>query len=699
MKVRKLINRVFVVSSILLLSFISNAQQNKLKDSLPTVRILSRVQENKVLLRWGVDQPIAWQKTNKSGFVLEKYLFSKDGNRLPIPKILWQKTIKAAPLETWQNIVASNNYAAIIAQAIYGESFEVGGVSGGQLSKIVNQSQEIQQRFSFALFAADMNFDAAKKAGWGFEDTELLENEEYVYKIKIALPKEVLNVKSSAIIAGLKDYEPLPSPTDLQGIFGDKNVIVTWEYALYKTIYTSYNLERSENGIDFKQLNKEPLLNINDKPHAPAKRMYYVDSLAQNDKKYFYRVNGISSFGETGAYSDTISGVGKPVLPFTPKISDFKFTNSENEAIIYWEFPKEGEKVTAKFQLNHAEKDSGPYKVVVDNIPADQRSLTYSNLDPSNYFTITAVGTTAKQQKTSFSKLVQAIDTTPPVKPVGLEGKIDSLGIVRFNWKANTEKDILGYRVFRGFTEKEEPSQITISPIKNNKFIDTVIVANLNAKVYYKVVAVDKRFNHSEMSEVLILEKPDVIPPTAPVFSNYKIDQGAVQLTWINSSEENATHILLRKNMTDAFAWKEIYRVTDGTIQSFKDTKVEADKTYRYAIKAIDKSGLESLPSSPLTIKVVNLTPASSIKEINFIVNRENNYIELFWRADTKKIAEYTIYKQVEGEKPTTWRVLPVTVKRTVDKDVYPNQVYIYHFRATENDGSYSKVKKVEVKF
>jgi fibronectin type 3 domain-containing protein len=169
-------------------------------------------------------------------------------------------------------------------------------------------------------------------------------------------------------------------------------------------------------------------------------------------------------------------------------------------------------------------------------------------------------------------------------------------------------------------------------------------------------------------------------------------------LRWINSSEENATHILSRKNMTEDTAWKEIYQVAD-TIQQFTDAKVVPDTTYRYQIKAIDKSGLESLPSTPLTIKVIDLTPPELIKEINFNVYREDNYIELFWRADDSKIAEYTIYKQENDKDPTTWRIVPVTIKRLIDESVNPNTTYTYHIRATLRNGKFTKVKKVAIKF
>ncbi len=676
---------------------LSRAQSNT-QDSLPTVKILARVQDDKILLRWAVNDAITWQKTNTSGFILEKYLFSKNGERLPQPERIWSKPIKADPLETWQDIVENNDYAAIIAQAIYGESFLIEGGSEGELADIVNLVNENEQRFSFALLAADMNFDAAKKAGWGYTDTQVNKNEEYAYRIQSALPQEQLAVKASTVLAGLNDYEPLPPPIDLQAIFRDKSALITWEYELFKSIYTSYSLERSEDGTNFTPLSKEPLVNLNDKPEAPAKRMYYIDSLAQNNKTYYYRVNGISPFGEKGTYSEVVSGQGQAALLFTPRISDFKFTENQNEAVIIWEFPKEGEAVIEKFQLNQANKDSGPYSVVVDNIPVTQREITYSKLNPSNYFTITAIGKAPKQQKTSFSTLIQPIDSIPPASPVELEGNIDTLGIVRFKWKPNTEQDMLGYRIFRGFTATEEPSQITVSPIEVTQFTDTVVVENLNSKVYYQVVAVDKRFNHSRKSEVLVLEKPDVIPPTAPVFSNYKIENGTVKIFWINSSEENATHILTRKNITDSTQWETVYTVND-TIEQFTDTKVDVDKVYQYHIKAVDKSGLESLPSPPLTVRVTDLTPQDIIKELNYTVYREDNYIDLFWRANNEAIAEYTIYKQINDKDPTIMRVVPANIKRLIDRAINPNQEYTYYIKATLTNGKFSKVKIVKIKY
>jgi len=682
----------------LLTIFVSAGAQSQVDTVRASVRMAARVQPDKILLRWGVDKAPEWQKSNRYGFILEKYLYSQNGKRFESPQMLWTKNIKAEPLENWEKTIQADNNAAIIAQALYGSSFEVEEGSQGQLADIVNLTEELQQRFSFSLLAADMSFPAAVKAGWGYTDNEINKGEVYVYRVQSAVPEGVAVIESSAVIADPSKYEPLPAPTDLVGIWGDKNVLLTWEYALYKTIYTTYNIEKSEDGVNYILLNKTPLVNVNDSPEAPANRMYYIDSLAQNSKKYYYRVYGISPFGEKGSLSKEISGEGAEDLLYTPEIIDYQFTQKENEVVISWDFPKEGEKSIEKFQLNRAPADEGPYKVVIDNIAPAARTLTCSNLDPTNYFTITAIGRSSNQKKTSYSTLIQPIDSIPPVPPAGLKGSIDSMGIVKISWQPNSEKDLLGYRVFKGNLEDEEFSQITTDPIPTPFYTDSVKVASLNPKVFYKIVAVDKRFNNSDFSQTLTIEKPKVVPPSSPVFSSYKVENGAVILSWIPSPGENLTHQLYRMEENTS-QWELVFQTQD-TVSTFTDIKAEKDKTYNYQIRSFDESKLASAPSPQLTIKVTDLRPVQVILSIENIVSRERNYIELFWSVDKNAaVAEYTLYRKDERSEPTTWKVLPGSLTRVVDTNIQPGNTYIYYIRATLKDGSVSNLKSVEINF
>ncbi|GAA4279018.1 fibronectin type III domain-containing protein [Aquimarina mytili] len=662
------------------------------------VRVVARVQKGKVLLRWAVSTSSAWLKANKHGYKIDRYTVSRDGQLLspPVKTTLTSVPLLPYPVAQWEEAVNTNDYAAILAQALYGEGFQVEQMEGG-LAQIINKSREIEQRFSFGLYAADMNFEAAKMGGLGFEDTNIVSGEEYLYSVETLVPVDLLKIEPGSVSVKVKDPEPLPVPLDLYAVPNDKNILLTWEYEMFKGIFTSYYLERSENGNDFQRLGDTPLVNLNDRPGSPAKRMFYVDTLSQNNKTYYYRVKGISPFGEISPPSEVVSGQGIKKLSAVPHISRHTF-DASGGVNIQWDFPKETENEITGFELDWAAQEKGPYKTVKTGISKSSRNTTYSEPEPSNYFRVTALGKN-NQKTTSLTAFVQTIDSIPPAAPVGVVGIVDSLGVVKLNWTANTEKDFLGYRVFRGNLEKEELSQITISPVGENTFQDTIQVKSLNSKVFYQVVAVDKRFNMSDYSEKLALKKPDVVPPSSPVFKEYKVQRKGVFIEWINStSDDVVSHKLYRQNVKmSEQGWQSIF-VTD-TVTSYTDSSVEAATKYRYAIFAEDDSGLQSAPSTPITITSQKSTDAELIKGFSLVADRVNKNISISWRKMPKEVIEIIIYKSKKEGKPVLFKQMPNTINRIVDSSISPGNTYVYSLKAITKNGNHSKVETKEVIF
>ncbi|MEQ8924768.1 MAG: hypothetical protein RLO81_03080, partial [Fulvivirga sp.] len=71
---------------------------------LPTVRILSKIKNDTVLLRWAPTDAVSWQLGNKYGYSIEKYIISRNGERLNIPErqTITSEPIKPLPLEQWE---------------------------------------------------------------------------------------------------------------------------------------------------------------------------------------------------------------------------------------------------------------------------------------------------------------------------------------------------------------------------------------------------------------------------------------------------------------------------------------------------------------------------------------------------------------------------------------------------------------------
>jgi uncharacterized protein len=689
--------KILIILSFFVLMTSFGQKNTPKKDSLPAkiveIKVLPRVQKDKILLRWAVTDAIAWKKLNKYGYLLERYTIARDNKTLSTPeKVVLVAVVKPEPVESWEKLIETNDNAAIVAQAIYGESFAVSGTD--KIQAIINMSEETEQRFTFALFAADKDFEIAKKAGLGYEDKTTLKNEKYVYRVSSNVPEKELVIKYGGVFVVPKEYEDLPKPIDFTAHFTDSSTMLSWNFKILSHAYGSYYVERSVDKINFERITKKPYTSMNQQNENNT-RIFYADSIA-NDKPYSYRVQGISTFGELGPYSQIITGKGKSILKFVPHLT-VKDCKEDNSVTLTWEFPEEGNNDITGFELNRSDQDDDKYITVVKNIAPKERTVVYKKLEPSNYFTITALGKQGAN-RTSFAMLVQPIDSIPPAKPVGLKALIDSLGIVKITWDANKEKDLMGYRIYRGNNPTEEFSQLTVSPSEPNNYTDKVVVKSLNSKVFYKIIAVDNRYNMSPYSEMLTVKKPDVIAPTSPVFTHFEAKDGTVFLEWINSQSEDVASQLLYRKENDQKDWTLILE-DKNKLEKYQDKNLKADTTYRYALFAKDDSKLVSNPGPEVAIFVPKSSNVPSIKGFFAQVNPATNTIDLSWNYTVKDLESFELYKAIGDQPLQLMQVVAPQTLRLADPTITINTNYKYGIRALFTDGRMSPMAFFTLKY
>jgi len=320
-----------IKKTVLLLIFLSLSKlmvsQKEIGNTVPEVKVKALAVDGKIYLRWGVTTPSAWKYANKYGYIIERKTIVRNTEPVIDSEFIQLNTIplKPKPMMEWEKFTEENINAAIAAQALYGEDFDVNVNNGDTgIVSIINQAQVLEQRFTFALFAADQDFEVAKFSGLGFIDNTIKEGERYLYNIKVIMPQsEKFSIGKGGVFLGLMDAKPMPAPIDFTGVFKDKTVLLSWNYELLKQSYNSYIIERSEdNGKTFKKLSDLPIVKLTEKRERPSDRLFFIDSISQNNKKYSYRIKGISSFGINGPYSDVVSGEGIQALIYTPFITD-----------------------------------------------------------------------------------------------------------------------------------------------------------------------------------------------------------------------------------------------------------------------------------------------------------------------------------------------------------------------------------------
>lgn len=649
------------------------------QDSM-SVRVIARSLPEKVMLRWAVNEPFAWKKANENGFFVERSTISRNGEAVvPIErKMLSSAPLKPKPLEEWATLAQQDQNVAVLAQALYGSSFETTTPASGTLGKISAINDELEQRFTFGLLAAEQSFEGALLAGWGLVDDSVIAGEKYLYKVSVALPPEAsLRIQEGSVFAGPDLFEVLPKPIGLAGIFTDSNVTLSWNFDLLSATYTSYEVERSEDNQSFEPQNRQPLFNASPDEGNDEIALFYTDSIP-NNKTFYYRIKGKTAFGETGPASESVSGKAQKASQFVPRIYR-KEIPTDNSVRLFWEFEEEGNDDISNFRLARGNTDRGPFETVRDDIPVTTRQITVEGLKRINYFTITAVAKNGDESE-SYPAMVQPVDSLPPSPPKEIRAEMDTTGIITLSWAKNPEDDLSGYRIFKSNNPKVEFSELTQRTLIGETYSDTVRASSLNKKIYYKLKAEDQRYNRSEFSEVITVEMPDNIPPSPPVLKKYKVTMDGIRILWIpSSSEDVASHAVYRTNGTSQEKqWEKVFESTSRKDTVFLDEEDLTPNSYSYTIVALDSTGLESAPSDPLTV-TWNGRPLAE-KDIKFTgtVNRELRFINLSWRVKNTEVMEYQLYRAKNGGDLKLYKTLDGSTKGYNDVDLEINTEYTY---------------------
>jgi hypothetical protein len=676
-----------ILSGFLLTSFQAIGQEAFEREN---VAIRGNVQENTVRLRWAPTNSKAWLEGKKYGYVLEKMVAFKNGQfELGHHPEKINRSFLPAPLNDWEELLHTSDYAAVIAQALYGDVFLL-DIPSGDYGDIINQSTELEQRFATSLFSAEYDYDAALLAGWGWTDTEVKENERYLYRIYLNKP-EPEKGDTAVIVIGLSDKKQLPKPIGINVICGDRQAMLSWNYFYQSDTYHSYHIERAVSGSDFQQITEIPVTAIGE----DMQQMYYVDSLPDNALTYLYRIKGVTSFNETGPYSDEVSCKGKETVNCVPVITAGDFI-AKDTAHIYWLLECNTIDMIKKVEIKRAPEIDGEYQTILSNIPPRQQELTLTLPEKMNYVRI-HVSDQEGAEKISFPFLLQQVDSIPPAVPSGLEVSIDSVGVAHLSWNMNTEEDLRGYRLLRSFTEEAEKSSITSQFLTQNEYTDTLSLYLSNEAVYYALTAVDTYYNESQPCKTVKALKPNIATPADPVITGYKTDKNKVWISWITDTKDPlVTYYLMRSVTTPKQNDKVVYS-GNYTINEYTDELPETG-VYTYRVMAVAANKKVSYSPQEITLNIQVEENQDAVSGFRYYKDEKNNYIELSW-SKHPQAKLYRLYKSEDDGNITLLKELDATQNRFVDEQVSPSVKYTYYIMFQSKADKNSNSKNITVNF
>lgn len=524
-------------------------------------------------------------------------------------------------------------------------------------------------------FSAISSNKSAEALGMYFLDNQIAPDKKYLYKIELVAKPEI---HSFLLIFPLKNSKK-EKVMGVRALLTPGAVYLSWFNNNNKT-FPYYNVYRSEkkNG-PFVKLNVLPLVGTVGNADFDKSSSYYIDSLKEYNKTYYYKVNGINAFEVEGVASELVEVKTFYLLKNPPRISES--INPQGQDIqISWAIDAKDKPFIKGYSVFRAGSATGQYyKVNKELIKTNtQTFLDQTAKGSSNYYVVSAYGASDDSVSSIFHAHL-LIDSIPPDRPVIVEGVCDTNGVVTLKWKQNSEKDMLGYRIFKTDILEGEPLRIVPGHIADTLIVDTVDLKRPYNKVYYRIAALDQHFNASVPSAYFEVKLPDINPPSNGYFKEYSVGMSGITLTWENSSAYDLKTMHLLRKSDEEFEFKAILSLTGDSLKvtAYTDTTTLSFANYQYMLVAEDEAGLKSEPSKILLLKQLDKRKFAAVTGLRAIASRDNKMVKLSW--DFPENAKgFKIYRSRNGGPLETYEFVKGDKREFYDKWLKPKSKYTY---------------------
>ena len=624
--------------------------QSTVMDSLhDEVNIIAGYLDSKaVIVRWVPSTPAVWSYSAYYGYRLERCeVDTLTGDQTKwIP--LGDSIMNPASLEQWRILVSQHPkdyYLQAAGQAHHGERRE----TGKTISDLVAKSDEFRNYYAAAMLSAEFSALAATTSALRYEDRDIVPGKLYIYRIRSLCPVSTLAIQEGITSVSTTHFETFPTIT-FDHIYEGENLIeLAWDKKIYGQFYSAFNIYRSsDKGKTWKKINDIPFASTGIKNEE---LYFFKDSLDQNYETMHYQIEGITPYAVTGPRSEMITAMGRDRTPPTaPYDIETNYLG--------------GGRMQITWKADPIDKDIAGFRISRSNVANEGfLELTHEALAPgTRTFTDTAcnelinnyyyVGVFDKEGNVNvgFPQYGTIIDSIPPSPPTGLTGLVDTNGIVTLTWRLGPEPDLKGYYVHSSNRSDQTFINLTGHPVQDTVWRDTLPLNVLTEKIYYKLVAVDMRSNYSVYSVMLTLQKPDKVPPVAPVMIDVRNEHDVVKLRWYNSTSHDVVENVLERKAVGDTTFVKLYSCrSDVPEGSYADATIQDGKKYEYRVYALDDASLKSGFSGSVSITAFVDKTMSPLSNIQAVAKSEEKKVILYWEYAQQGDVYFAVYRSVNG--------------------------------------------------
>lgn len=329
----------------------------------------------------------------------------------------------------------------------------------------------------------------------------------------------------------------------------------------------------------------------------------YQDTTVTGGVAYFYYVTAVDAVGNESAPGDIVMAqVEDWVIPPTPANLSAVFNPENGEVELSWEM----EEFTPNFEsfiIMRRREDTptpGAYaRVNMDHL----RETSYNDkgeagtgfAEGATYAYVLYSSSRAKNYSDTIAVRIEIPLLTPPEPPRGLTAINDNGHRVNVSWNASPSISTEHYMLYRKTSVEESFSQLKQLPVSTRLFRDEDLVAG--TEYIYTVTAIDRAGNESDPARADTLFFRNYDPPRSVRNIQAVERETGIELRWERVVADDLAGYRVYRALTPTGRYQAAH---EGLLSNtgFVDTSGTPDHWYR--VRAVDTSGNESRPGSPV---------------------------------------------------------------------------------------------------
>lgn len=556
------------------------------------------------------------------------------------------------------------------------------------LEPILSPVAEDAQNFAFgsALIENVTQPLFQKELGNFLVDASIEKRKKYAYKIEI---KETTPLY---VFIDPSEKTVFTKPSIGLTLDQKKTVVCSWDLTPLLSQSFAFDVEHAVNNTQSaERLFKEPYLPFKSEFEENKNEAEVRHEGPEKGKMHYYRVIGRDAFGAPSLASEW-KGIYVPnridAYPVIDSVTVDGFSR-----LVHAHIESEDISGIEIVQLTYSEnKDSG-YEIV-RNIPLEGSTkhrqfiftadTKYASGD-AFYYKVALLNSDDTVSTQPFYHFT--LDQDAPIRPQNLNVNIDENGVAEVTWEPLNDPGLLGYRIFRGNSKREEFVERTNRLSLETKWIDTLALDNLTSEVYFFVQGVDANYNQGAHSDTVMGLKPDTIPPVAGLIRKISMVESGISLEMIPSSSADAVSNVLFRG-TSAL----------GEVEAeYLDSTAVPGKFYSYYIQTTDRSGNVSVSKKVSQKYEPGFRPAPTGSAT---ADFQNNFVEIAYELPKLDIYAVQIYRCKKGEPSRRWKTIHDLEQTTIqDRSIRIGETYQYQVKYITKEGIHSLPLELEVSF